>query len=442
MPDRDDELSSALRDYYQRMAQAPAPDLTGRIMMSADRRAARMRRWGAVGGGVLAAAAVGAVVAIALVNHNQPTSVAPGHSTPSPSASASATPSPTPAITPSPVPVLAEPTGGPVPPGFTAWSVTFVSPSEGWVLGTAPCSTPPCTSVLRTQDGAATWQAVPAPRIQAPGGATGGIIRFADRADGWVAVGGQFQATHDGGATWNAVSIPGMPSASVSDVETNGEVAYAWVEQTNTDAVAGGLYKAGVGSDSWSVVSSVPGGQGSEGRISLVGARGWVAVGLANVYATTDGDTWHALPSPCPSGNQVALAAANATTVYASCTAGGSAGGSMVTRTVVVSHDGGQSFHPVSRPPQTGDLDGIAATPDGQTVGLSVSTAGPGSIQLSGDGGSGWSTAYSADQTGGAGFADLGFTTDTQGVVVLAPGQSGVLLMTRDGGTSWVAVRF
>ena len=71
-----------------------------------------------------------------------------------------------------------------------------------------------------------------------------------------------------------------------------------------------------------------------------------------------------------------------------------------------------------------------------------MTTPGPGSIQLSRDGGSHWSTVYSADQTGGAGFADLGFTTDRQGVVVLAPGQSGVLFITRDGGTSWVAVRF
>jgi hypothetical protein len=32
------------------------------------------------------------------------------------------------------------PPGGPVPRGFQAASMTFVSPSEGWVLGTAPCA--------------------------------------------------------------------------------------------------------------------------------------------------------------------------------------------------------------------------------------------------------------------------------------------------------------
>ena len=43
MPDRDDDLTRELRDYYQRMAQQPAPDVTGRVMMSADNRATLRR---------------------------------------------------------------------------------------------------------------------------------------------------------------------------------------------------------------------------------------------------------------------------------------------------------------------------------------------------------------------------------------------------------------
>ena len=101
MSDHDEELTSALQDYYRAVAQQPAPDVTERVMMSADRRTVRIRRWTAIGGGALAAAAVGAVVAVAFVNHNQASPGAPAHSaTPGPTVTA-APPSPSPSVTPS-----------------------------------------------------------------------------------------------------------------------------------------------------------------------------------------------------------------------------------------------------------------------------------------------------------------------------------------------------
>ena len=163
-----------------------------------------------------------------------------------------------------------------------------------------------------------------------PVGATGGIIRFADAANGWVAVGSHFLATHDGGATWHGVSFPGVPGASVADVETAGGLAYAWVDQSNQGSGAAGLYAAGIEDDSWNFVNSVPPGSGGEGRISLAGGHAWLVVGATRAYTQTDLTTWHALPSPCSAGAQLALAPANVNTVYASCTSNGSAGGSRV----------------------------------------------------------------------------------------------------------------
>ena len=55
-------------------------------------------------------------------------------STPAPRAAPTAAPSVTPGQ-----PMTPAPSGGPVPSGFTATSVTFVSPQEAFVLGTAPC---------------------------------------------------------------------------------------------------------------------------------------------------------------------------------------------------------------------------------------------------------------------------------------------------------------
>ena len=57
----------------------------------------------------------------------------------------------------------ATPAGGPVPTGMAATSVTFVSPDEAFVLGTAPCSHTPCTSIVRTLNRGASWRGLPAP---------------------------------------------------------------------------------------------------------------------------------------------------------------------------------------------------------------------------------------------------------------------------------------
>jgi photosystem II stability/assembly factor-like uncharacterized protein len=67
----------------------------------------------------------------------------------------------------------------------------------------------------------------------------------------------------------------------------------------------------------------------------------------------------------------------------------------------------------------------------------------------SGDGGVTWQTV-NTQFDGGAGWADLGFTTATDGVVVHAPADSdgnstqrpGQLFLTSDGGASWTPVSF
>jgi len=61
----------------------------------------------------------------------------------------------------------------------------------------------------------------------------------------------------------------------------------------------------------------------------------------------------------------------------------------------------------------------------------------------------GWRIVYQQDG-GGAGWADLGFTTATDGVVVSGPADSdgnaaqrpGLLLLSSDAGASWYRVRF
>ena len=143
---------------------------------------------------VIRAARTGALLALAVVvaalagcGQKPAQPAAARSSSPHASSSASAgTPSASPLASPSAVPV-AGPPGGPVPAGFEPQSVTFVSASEGWVLGTAPCAAKPCTSVVRTLNGGRTWQGIPAPvaalSSSGQGQGVGCLLYTSDAAD-------------------------------------------------------------------------------------------------------------------------------------------------------------------------------------------------------------------------------------------------------------------
>jgi hypothetical protein len=118
-----------------------------------------------------------------------------------------------------------------VPAGFVAWSVTFVSDRQAYVLGDAPCAHAPCTSLVRTLDGGRSWRGVPAPRATLLADtATGDHIspntvrevRFATRQDGY-AFGGGLWTTHDGARTWRRATGLGV----VLDLATDRHTVYA-----------------------------------------------------------------------------------------------------------------------------------------------------------------------------------------------------------------------
>lgn len=96
------------------------------------------------------------------------------------------------------------PPGGPVPTGFRVADLSFVGTHEGWALGTAPCSHKPCTSVVRTMNGGASWVGIPAPvayltnctHVCVSG------IRFATPNIGY-AFRSALEMTTNGGSTWH-----------------------------------------------------------------------------------------------------------------------------------------------------------------------------------------------------------------------------------------------
>ena len=362
---------------------------------------------------------------------------------PSAAASPSATlPSATPpAASASPVPP-ATPSASTALLGLSPASVTFVSPNDGWVLGTGSCSGTPCAAIRRTADGGRTWAAVSAPHAAiVPGGYQGapGIsgIRFADARNGW-AFGPDLWATHDGGASWARLTIPGLPAdAAIFALASAHGTVHAVVLDGQDYRVA----SSPVGADDFRlgpVRVAVGAGPVPAVQLVLSGAAGWMIENDRTVVggARLVNGAWVAWQPPCADVVGPAfLAASSSTELAAACDVG--LWGTSTGDHLYLSHDGGSTF-----------VESGAAVP--LQMAAQVASASPSVIVVGGsdatgavlvatfDGGRTWTIVA---RLGAVTIADLGFTTAAQGVVITAPaGGPASLLMTRDGGRTWAAV--
>jgi len=336
------------------------------------------------------------------------------------------------------------PSGAAVPVGFAPVSVTFTSPDDGWVLGTAPCASAPCTSIVRTTDGGHTWVGIPAPRAtltdDAQETATSiSELRFADPLDGW-AFGPGMWATHDGGATWHAVTFPGMSSdAEVSDVEASD----GFVQAAVLDDASVRILTSPVSSDSWrgaAVSLQIGAGPVPQVQIVLQGSVGWlievdrVVVDGARLVS----GQWQAWTPPCASAVGPAVMSAFSTSgLVAACDVG--LWSTPAGEHLYDSSDGGASFVETgaAAPARPGTTAGVA-TPTADSVVLAAGS----DLLRSINAGHSWTTVFSGT---GSAWSDLGFTTAAQGVAIEGAPGTGTptrLLMTFDGGASWAAVSF
>lgn len=167
---------------------------------------------------------------------------------------------------------------GPVPPGFGAESFTAIGTGRWWLLGTAPCSTPPCTSVLRTDNGGQSFVGTPAPRTSRVS-----QLRFANAADGF-AYDSQLWVTHDAGASWHQVRLGG----AVTEMATAGGFAYAIVRFGHKGA--GRLERAPLGSDTWATLGeagSAYAGLWAHGQDVLVGSGSGATLAVSHNAGVT-----------------------------------------------------------------------------------------------------------------------------------------------------------
>ncbi|MDQ2726664.1 MAG: hypothetical protein M3Y91_02085 [Actinomycetota bacterium] len=417
-----------------------------------------------------AAAVVGALVVLS--GCGTASSRAATHN-PAPSSTAATTTVAT--TTSAPPPVAATPTtraavAGPVPAGFKVQSATFVSVDQGWVLGTAACASPPCTSMARTDDGGGRWVGVPAPRdglSDSSATAQSGVseVRFADVRNGFV-FGPDLWSTHDGGATWNRVTVGSRVSQVIALEASAGEV-----DAVVTDCAAGSspcpgqLWHAPVGGDQFTQVPSVPLPEGVAGpsALSLHGRTGYLVAAGSNptfnapstLWVTTDGTTWASHPAPCGASFSLAsVTAVDGQRASALCAGEGAAGSTA--KALYATADAGATFTPEGSPaPRGGDGGALAAA---SAADLAIATSSGGAeIYRSTDHAATWTTALQLAD-GGLGFGDFGFTDATHGFAVHAPAakvtqvsQNGAdvshagpnlatLYRTADGGATWSPV--
>jgi hypothetical protein len=295
------------------------------------------------------------------------------------------------------------PTGGPVPAGFVAWSVTFVYDRQAYVLGDAPCAHAPCTSLVRTLDGGRSWQGVPAPRATLLSETAAGDrtptttvreVRFATGQDGY-AFGGGLWTTHDGARTWRRVTGVGV----VLDLATDRHTVYAVTATCSAGSWSCHdlrLLSSPISADAFGPVSiRVPAADhGAAGTVSTAGGT-TVAQLNGATYVRAGSGAWIHTTEPCQSLPDRVEPAASGRTLTAFC-AEGAAGSTFLS--VQQSTDLGRHWTPVRGQPVQLANEGRSSTSTtaASTRLLAVAWANPlygGGLSISPDGGRTWTHA-------------------------------------------------
>jgi photosystem II stability/assembly factor-like uncharacterized protein len=332
-----------------------------------------------------------------------------------------------------------------VPAGFKAASVTFVSLSQAFVLGTAPGHG---AVLLRTLDRGQTWARLAAPAVGLGSPQSGSLpkvwgTRFATPTHGFLFGRGLWETT-DGGAHWTHAAAPSGAVLSLAAID--GQVLA--LVQPGSSSAAATLMRRPLGGGSWTTVTAVksPGSMDPTDLISTQAGTAALLNGSGVLVTTNGGLTVHTSPLPSTSLLGPSAVAATSAASLAVLDAGNGAAGSMQ-KLVYTSANAGASWTKAGAPGLGGDPVSIAG--GSPTTLLVAAASGASIIYRSSDGGHAWKTALTYGD-GGMGWADLGFTSPTRAVVVHGPvdtsgdtdGRAGQLLLSSNGGATWQAVKF
>ena len=412
--------------------------------------------------GALAAAAAVVVGVVALSSHGRAVQTGPTHPSTSTNAGTVAPGTSVPPPTSVPTAVTAPPVVA-VPAGFRPFSVTFVSPDDGWVLGQVSSK----AVLTATTDGGATWAEINTPALPNLDNLPPYNVRFADRNNGWIYTTGpsnqpaELWSTHNGGHTWQLVPVP-LTGGTIGDLEAAGGQADMVVYGSCPAGAAGCQGQAEVEIltspaqlDDWvpsPFQPSIGAGPVFNPALTTWGTHGWLVDNNRTVVSgarltPTSGWTDWTPPACSKAGGAGLLAASSATDLVAVCAEGmwgtPDPGTTPGHNWLFRSSDGGSSFTSVAPAPGSNPQSLTVAPGSGQTIVVADSQLG---LQASFDGGRRWTTVLPGLTNGtatnrGGWYGFVGFTTADQGVAVEYK-PSPTLYMTRDGGHTWSPVRF
>ena len=342
----------------------------------------------------------------------------------------------------------AQPSLPAAPAHFKATSITFVSSDEAFCLGTAPGHG---TLLVRTLDRGWTWVSLAAPKVSLGRPGTSGVrtvwgTRFASPSHGFVFGHGLWE-TSDGGRHW---ALDSQPSGSILSLATIDGQVLALVGKGTAQGNLGPymLLRRPLAGGSWGTLATLP-PVNLVDPTDLISTQAGTAAVLdsRSVLLTTNGGLTvarRATPGTPQYFGAGSVAVTSPEGLALLCVGPGFAGGAE--KLLYTSPDGGVHWSKAGTPSSEGDVEALA----GSGSDLVLATASGASwLDRSIDGGRTWTTVVTYGD-GGMGWADLGFTTPADAVVVHGPadnvgnsdGRPGQLLLSSNGGATWQAVRF
>lgn len=366
--------------------------------------------------------------------------------------------------------------------GFSPLSVTFVSLRTGWALGTEPCSSGRCLTVVQTRNAGRSWSPLPLPLslvaqadrkvngYEADASLPPSIgVRFANLRDGWIFGGlpgrnGYLSpllwSTHDGGRSWLEQHLsPALVSSEgyVFDLEAANGIAWMLVPNPHASAT---VMASSVGTDHWRAVPAPPlpfpaGGAEPTGTIVLQGRAGWLVEGndrgVTGSARLTSSGRWVAWSPPCAGvGDSYTVpSASNAQDLVAVCVMGGFAspmpkhpprGATLGSSWLYSSSDGGRTFGATAEVAPRGEgYSGVLASPrPGVALVGRSNSSGQLELAASFDNGHHWTAVYQGN------FFYLGFTSPSQGVGLVEEATAGrsIMVTSSNGGRTWAVAHF